>query len=398
MLSYFNNVKVERLIMSQSKRLFAICLANYIWSVGSFVNVVFLFFIPAKFEVNEIQTGIIMSLVSVAIFFGTIIYPKLIVRYSPIVMYKYAVMIGAICYLIASIFYDKFFIVVTATLCSYVTFSLTRGLNKKIISLAIEGDVRRKAYSYSFALANFGGVFAGVLAPFVFNLNVDYMQYIFLVNCGSSILSYLILQAGVRDVTDEPILLQYKDSASFISIDKRLLLATSIIYFGFFQISYLIPKSIEYNYSLHIYSLAIVINTSLCVFASPVLVKVLSALGINEYRSIRTGSLLMVSGFVMYNFVSIPTLIIATTLFAIGEVLFITNLDTYLLKIYDNSNYDRVLIKVRLLAQINRAIGPLIASICIMYLSYSAAFAIVIVVMLFGLIPLSSFNRKVLQG
>lgn len=379
--------------MKKDYRLIAICLANFIWSFGSFVNVVFVFYIPAKFNTNELQTGIVMSLVSVAIFCGTLIYPKLIYRYSPIDIYKYAVALGAVCFLGAAIWYDRFFVVVPLILISYITFSLTRSLNKKIISLAITSNKRRTAYSYAFAVANFGGVFSGILAPFIFNINIDYMRYIFLVNFVFTISSYLILSFGVATATNQVQEKPVQVGDVKFKIDKRLLIATSAIYFGFFQLSYLIPRTIEHYYSLHIYSLVIVINTLMCVFAAPISIKILGQFKVSEYLALKTGALLMILAFALYNIISIPVLILTTVIFAIGEVLFITNLDSYLLKMYSFSEYDHILISVRMLAQVNRAIGPLVTAICIMYFSYQAAFVIVIIYMLVGLVPLHAFNR-----
>ncbi len=380
--------------MEDKRKLIAICLANFIWSFGSFVNVVLVFYIPAKFNTTELQTGIVMSLVSVAIFSGTIIYPKLIYRFSPIKIYKYAVGVGAISYLGASLFFDQFWVVVPLVLIAYVTFSLTRSLNKKIISIVLAGSARRKAFNYTFAVANFGGVFAGVISPFIFSLNTDNMQYIFLVNFIFTIISYLVLAHGVKDEADKVQVKPVKETDSKFKIDYRLLFATSAIYFGFFQISYLIPRSIETNYSLHVYSLAIVINTMVCVFASPFSIKVFSHYQVKEYTTLMFGAVLMIISFVFYNIIGLQFLVIATVCFAVGEVLFITNLDSYLLKIYSLAEYDQVLVAVRILAQINRAIGPIVASLCIMYFNFQTAFAIVIIYMLIGMIPLAQFNKQ----
>ncbi len=379
--------------MTENKRLIAICIANFIWTMGSFVNIVFIFFIPAMFGTTDFQTGVIMSLVSVAIFIGTVIYPKVASKFAPIKLYGYAVAIGALSYIIASYFYDNFIIMLLAVLSAYVTFSLTRGLNKKIVSLAISPGNRRKAYSYSFALTNLGMVFSGVLAPYIFNLDVNNMKYIFLVNCVSSSVSYLILRLGVAEVTSEVIKSEPKTIAKF-KVSKQLLVATSLMYFGFFQISFLIPQAIEHFYSLHIYSLALVINTVVCVVASPLSAKILNYLEVNEYKALITGSCLIITSFVLYNIIYIPVLILATVFFAVGEVLIITNLDSYLLRIYNHSQYDRVLVAVRMLAQINRALGPIIASLLIMYGSYAAAFGFVIIAMLIGLGPLFKFNQR----
>lgn len=383
--------------MSEKKKLILLCMANFIWSMGSFVNVVFLFFVPAKFNTTEIQTGIIMSLVSVAIFLGTVLYPIVIKRSAPIKIYRNAVTLGALCFGIASLNFDSFWIAIPFTLLGYIVFSLTRGLNKKIISIAIAPSMRRKAYNYNFALANLGGIFAGILSPFVFNLNVDNMQYIFLVNCISMIISYLVLAAGVRTETNTIEHVEKNKEANKFKIDYRLLIGTSAIYFAFFQITFLIPKTIEGNYSIHIYSLAIVINTLMCVVASPLSVNIFSRFGIDEYTAIRSGAVLMILSFIIYNIIAMPALIIATILFAIGEVLFITNLDSYLLKVYGESKYDRLLTSVRLLSQVNRAIGPLIASVAIVYLSYSYAYGIAIVYVIIGLISLTKFNKEVIK-
>lgn len=384
--------------MEDSRRLIAICSSNLIWSLGSFVNVVFLFYIPAKFGTSELQTGIIMSCVSIAIFMGTVIYPRLINRYSPIAIYKYAVFIGALSFLLAAVFYDRFWIVLLLTWIGYIVFSLTRGLNKKIISIAISDQGRRKAYNYAFAVANLGGIFAGICSPYIFNLDVDNMRYIFMVNSISMLIAYWVLARGVEAATNT---VQTKPSLSAgnkLRIDRQLLFATSAIYFGFFQISFLIPKTIEHYYSLHIYSLAIVINTLMCVVASPISIKVFIRFGINEAVTLRAGAFLMIMGFVLYNIISLPILILATICFATGELLFITNLDSYLLKIYSGHEYDQALTDVRLLGQLNRALGPIIASLCIMYLSYTAAYGFVIVYMLVGLYVFSQFNKKKYLG
>ncbi len=379
--------------MNENKRLVAICMANFIWTLGSFVNIVFIFFIPAMFDTTDFQTGVIMSLISVAIFVGTLIYPKLASKYAPIKLYGCAVAIGAFSYIIASFFYDDFIIMLLAVLSAYITFSLTRGLNKKIVALAISPGNRRKAYSYSFALTNLGMVFSGVFAPYIFNLDVNNMRYIFLVNCVSSSVSYLILRLGVAEVTSEVIKSEPKSINKF-KLNKQLLIATSLMYFGFFQISFLIPQTIEHFYSLHIYSLALVINTVVCVIASSLSAKILNYLQINEYKALIIGTCLIITSFILYNIIYIPALVLATILFAIGEVLIITNLDSYLLRIYNHSQYDRVLVAVRMLAQINRALGPIIASLLIMYASYTAAFGFVIIAMSIGLIPLLKFNKS----
>lgn len=380
--------------MSDNKKLGAICLSNLIWSMGSFVNVVFLFFISAKFGIGEIGTGVIMSLVSVAIFTGTLLYPRLINKQAPINIYRLAVIVGSICFLMSSLFYDQFWIVVPFTLVTYVMFSLTRGLNKKIISIAISDRNRRKAYNYTFAVANLGGVVAGILSPFIFNINVDNMQYIFLVNAVSMVISYLLLSYGVRSVTNRVQVAGPSGKPIKVKVDPRLLLATSGIYYAFFQISFLIPKIIESHYSLHMYSLAIVVNTLMCVVASPLSVKIFTRNNIGEVTSIKIGTVLMILSFIVYNITALSTLIIATILFAVGEVLVITNLDSYLLTIYSNTEYDNVLTKVRMLAQFNRAIGPLVGSICIVYLSYADAFGVAIVYALISLVAFSSFNNK----
>lgn len=380
--------------MNDNRKLIAICVSNLIWSLGSFVNVVFLFFIPAKFDTTELQTGVIMSIVSLAILLGTVIYPKLISKFSPMFIYKYSVIIGAFCFLIASINYDKFWPVLIFTLIAYVGFSLTRGLNKKIISISISDTNRRKAYNYSFAVANLGGIFAGILSPFLFNLNVDNMQYIFLVNCISMIISYLVLASGASDAANQVQVIPERVEGSKFKYDPRLLVATSALYFGFFQISFLIPKTIEHYYSLHIYSLAIVINTLMCVIVSPITIKLFTRFGINEYSSIRTGAFLMILGFILYNIIYLPVLVLATICFAVGELLFITNLDSYLLKIFKGYNYDRMLTAVRLLGQFNRVVGPLVASFCIMYFSYQLAYLIVIIYMLIGISVFAKYNKS----
>lgn len=380
--------------MSDNKKLGAICLSNLIWSMGSFVNVVFLFFIPAKFGIGEIGTGVIMSLVSVAIFIGTLLYPRLINKQAPINIYRLAVIIGSICFMMSSLFYDQFWIVVPFTLVTYIMFSLTRGLNKKIISIAISDRNRRKAYNYTFAVANLGGVFAGILSPFIFNINVDNMQYIFLVNAVSMIIAYLLLSYGVRSVTNQVQAAGPSGKPIKVKVDPRLLLATSGIYYAFFQISFLIPKIIENHYSLHMYSLAIVVNTLMCVVASPLSVKIFTRNNIGEVTSIKIGTILMILSFIIYNITALPALIIATILFAVGEVLVITNLDSYLLTVYSNVEYDNVLTKVRMLAQLNRAIGPLVGSICIVYLSYADAFGVAIVYALISLAAFCSFNKR----
>lgn len=380
--------------MDDNRKLIAICVSNFIWSVGSFVNVVFLFFVPAKFNTTELQTGVIMSSVSLAILLGTVIYPRVINRFSPLVIYKYSVIIGALCFMLASIFYDQFWLVFIFTLLAYVVFSLTRGLNKKIISISISNQNRRKAYNYTFAVANLGGIFAGILSPFIFNLNVDNMQYIFLVNSVSMIISYLVLSAGVGSVVNTVQVVTKQAAGAKFKYDSRLLVATSALYFGFFQISFLIPKTIEHYYSLHIYSLAIVINTLMCVVVSPITIKVFARFGINEYSSIKTGAFLMILSFILYNFIYLPILVLATILFAVGELLFITNLDSYLLKIFTGYEYDRMLTAIRLLGQFNRALGPLIASLCIMYLSYSSAYLIVIGYMIIGVLVFSRYNKS----
>lgn len=383
--------------MEDNKKLVAICVSNFIWSVGSFVNVIFLFFIPAKFNTTELQTGIVMSLVSLAIFMGTVIYPKVITRYSPIVIYKYAVIVGAISFGLASVFYDQFWFVLLFTLMAYTVFSLTRGLNKKIISIAISGKSRRKAYNYTFAVANFGGIFAGILSPFIFNLNVDNMQYIFLVNSVSMVISFLVLSKGIGTVTNQVQTTEAVKLNGKLKLDVRLLFATSAIYFGFFQISFLIPKTIEHYYSLHIYSLAIVINTLMCVIVSPISVKVFARFGISEYTSIITGASLMIISFGLYNIIYLPVLVLATICFAVGELLFITNLDSYLLRIFKGYEYDQMLTAIRLLGQLNRAVGPIVASLCIMYLSYSSAYVIVSVYMAIGIYVFIGYNKKIVK-
>ncbi len=383
--------------MEDDRKLVAICASNLIWSLGSFVNVVFLFFIPAQFGTNELQTGIIMSLVSIAIFMGTVLYPKVINKYSPIAIYKYSVIIGASCFFLASICYDQFWLVLLFTLIAYMVFSLTRGLNKKIISIAISDKSRRKAYNYSFAVANLGGIFAGVVSPFVFNLSVDNMRYIFLVNCATMIISYFVLASGVGETANIVQAKPSKIAGRNLNVDLRLLFATSAIYFGFFQISFLIPKTIEHYYSFHIYSLAIVINTLMCVIASPITIKVFIRFGVSEYITLKAGAILMIVGLLLYNIVALPVLVLATICFAIGELLFITNLDSYLLKIFKGHEYDQALTAIRLLGQLNRALGPIIASLCIMYLSYSAAYGFVIIYMLAGIYVFSLFNKKYLK-
>lgn len=381
--------------MEDKKKLIAICVSNFIWSFGSFVNVVFLFFIPAQFNTTELQTGIIMSLVSLAIFMGTVIYPRVITKYSPIDIYKYAVIIGVVSFALASAFYDQFWLVLLFTLSAYMVFSLTRGLNKKIISISISTRSRRKAYNYTFALANFGGIFAGILSPFIFGLNVDNMQYIYLVNSVSMIISYLVLANGVRSVTNKVQETTSVEQNGKLKLDFGLLFATSAIYFGFFQIGFLIPKTIEHYYSLHIYSLAIVINTLMCVIVSPISIKVFARFGINEYTSIITGACLMIISFFLYNIISLPVLVLATMFFAVGELLFITNLDSYLLRIFKGYEYDQMLTAVRLLGQLNRALGPLIASLAIMYLSYRSAYAFVAVYMALGILVFVRYNKKI---
>ncbi|MFV0289054.1 MAG: MFS transporter [Mycoplasmatales bacterium] len=386
------------------KSMIAILTAVFIWGMSTIINTVYLFYIPQQFEVNELTTGIILSLNFIAIFLGTMLFSKLVKKMVLSKLLKLITFLSIISCIMASVVYDKL-LVIFFTMLIYFFAAITSLITRKLIALIKEEEVKKQTFSYFFTVVSISGVIVSILGPYLYQKNINNLQGIYLAIGFLQFVAYFPLAYSVKVITKETTTnikdnekiaikgkVKYPKFKIFSLINKQLLTGICGLFFGIFQISYLIPKFLESHYSLQIYTLFLIMHTVICIISGPILLKVFKQQNAS-FKIKLVGYFLSIS-FGLFIVGKYWTLIIATILFSLAQVLLFSNLDIYLLNIYQVEQYDEVTVIVRLFTQTMEIISAPIASLVIYKFKIYYAFMLIIIIIIIALLYLQVFERQ----
>ncbi len=378
--------------MKFSRSIIFICLSSFIRVFGAVVSFALIFFIPDMFGVNEAIAGLIVTLCSSGAFIGAFFFPPLTRKLKPINHHLLATLVAAFGFSLAAIFYDRLIFVFVGSFLGYVGLANAGLVNTKLIAILSSEQMRRSSYTLNFIAINTGALFAPLIALSLYSNGVSYMRYIFLVNGMLALASTVMIRFALRK--DDSISMvsnknNSKNLVKMVNTNWIFIYSLIILYFGFMQLMYLVPKSIESNINITYSAIMMSVNTIICVLFVPILARVTRNCTIK--KSIQLGIISIIVGLIFFSAVnSMLFTFIAVFIFTCGDILVFTNIDAYISFKYEQAEFDSMLVINKLIVQLMRVVSPLIIGSLLMILPYSFVFWICALITLISLVMTKS--------
>lgn len=382
--------------MKLNKQVKMICFATLVWAFGNSVNFAIVFFVPDQFGVNEFWAGVAIAIIALGSIVGALSFPK-ISKYIDIVSHhNISAVITLLSYTVAAVFYQNISILLLMTFMGMAGIANVTLINKKLIAIVSSGEERRDAYSLNFVMVNFGSIFSPIIASYLYSLGIEMMQYIFIFNGVLTVISSIIIKIFVHDITAEEVVDSVESTnhsnTKFIKSNIIFLICLFLMYFAFWQLLYLIPKSVELNINLMFASVIAALNTILCIVLLPIISKLIR--NISTYQAIMYGCIFLAIGLLLFTFTTSKTLAVAGIIFiTIADVLIFTNIDTALSIKYKSHEYDVMLVINKFIIQLVKTINPIIIGGLLILFGYSSTFVVCSAIALSAAI-LYQYNKK----
>lgn len=309
-------------------------------------------------DINVAQVGIILGVSSFVSSFCGIISPFFEKHFGAKLSVLFAVFIIAICYFLLPIT-DNYFTILGIIILQGFGQGIVNPLLKKLVALYNKGN-ENIAFRYRYIILCIAIIIGPVIGNVLSILGVDFMLRITAVGCMISCLAL----AGVNAVRELPQQIAQKHQKYKLNFPIFLFIIWSILVFTVFSVfENVSPLAIQPYTSKaeELFSIMIILNSILAILFQPIIIILNNKLKLKH--QIMIGSISFCLSYILFAYASgqFLHLMLATTIFTIGEAMLIPMLDVLISKISDDKQLTGIY-AISEIKQLGFFVGPVLTT------------------------------------
>ncbi len=364
--------------------------ANFLWAAASVFNYVAIFYFPDQFNLSLAESGIILFLLNLCSFCGTILFSKLNYKLNSKQVFTKWSLIFAISFIIAGFSYQNLFLVFVALAVGFFAFSNITLVSKKMIIAATNVSNRRKVFGYNLSAMNLARLFIPALAVLFYSHNHQHIELILFYNgilvlCSGLLIHLKFEHNNFDESTNEQEVVATVRCAipTFIAVFIAVILLS--------QLNFIIPQYTKEFINIKSYSLLLFTYSIMAIVLTPIIINVTERF--EEITNISIGIFLMAISMSFLFLNSNAGVFLTGLTFGIGSIELMTSTDTHYSKMFNDHDLNKALVVNKLLVNSAKAINPLIMGIIISILNIKTAIIICIILAVFALLILRTQKK-----